>query len=353
MTPGDMNGDNRETLGPFARRTLVVVLIVVLALLAWRIIDALLLAFIGVLLAMVFRGLAGLISRRTPIPIGWAMLMVAVVLILLITLFGWLAGPRINQQLGQLAKTLPGALRQVEDLLNRSVAGRYLLDFVRGARPISGGGTSLIAGVTGIAATLYGIVANIILVIVSALYFSVNPESYRRGILLLVPRDRTARVAEVLDHTARTLQYWLLGQLVLMFSVGALVTLGLWLVGVPLAFVLGIISGLLEFVPVIGPLAGAIPGVLIALTGGWVQALYAVLVYAGVQQLENHLFTPLVQKTTVDVPPALVVLAIVAFGYVFGFIGVFVATPLTAVALVWIKMFYVQDVLGRAVDVQR
>ncbi len=353
MMPDDMNGDNYGTLGQFARRTLVVVIIVVLALLAWRIVNALLLAFVGVLLAMVFRGLAGLISRNTPISIGWAMVIVAGALILLITLFVWFAGPPINEQLGQLAKTLPGSLKQVEDLLSRYVIGQYLLDYVRGAKPAGGGGTSLISGVTGIAAKLYEVIADIILVIVSAVYFSVNPESYRRGILLLVPRNRTARVAEVLDHTGRTLQYWLLGQLVLMVSVGALAALGLWLVGVPLAFVLGIISGLLEFVPVIGPLAGAIPGVLIALTGGWVKALYAVLVYVAVQQLENHLFVPLVQRTTVDVPPALVVLAVVAFGYVFGLLGVFVATPLTAVALVWIKMFYVQDVLGRAVDVQK
>jgi predicted PurR-regulated permease PerM len=349
MIPSDLNGNSQGTLGQFARRTLIVVVIVALALLAWRIVNALLLAFVGVLLAMVFRGLAGLISRHTPIPIGWAMIIVASVLVLLVTLFVWVAGPPINEQLSQLTKTLPGSIEKVEQILNRYVLGRYILDYVRGARPAAGGGAGLIAGVTGVAAKLYEVIADIILVIVSAVYFSVNPELYRRGILLLVPRDRAPRVAEVLDHTARTLQYWLLGQLVLMLSVGVLVTLGLWLVGVPLAFVLGIISGLLEFVPVIGPLAGAIPGVLIALTGGWVQALYAVLVYVAVQQLENHIFTPLVQKTTVDVPPALVVLAIVAFGYLFGFLGIFVATPLTAVVLVWVKMFYVQDVLGRSV----
>jgi predicted PurR-regulated permease PerM len=279
------------------------------------------------------------------------MAIVAVVLLLLIAAFVWFAGPPINDQLGQLAKALPGSLEKVEEMLNRYVVGRYILDYVKGGQAVSGGGTTLLYGVTGIAATVYEAVVDLILVVVSALYFSIDPEVYRKGVLLLVPRGRATRVAEVLDHTARTLQHWLLGQLVLMISVGTLVALGLWLIDIPLAFVLGVISGLLEFVPVIGPVAGAIPGVLIALAGGGNKVFYAVLVYVAVQQLENHILTPVVQKTAVNVPPALVVLAIVAFGYVFGFIGIFVATPLTAVALLWVKMFYVQDVLGRAVDV--
>lgn len=347
MTCDDTNGSERSALGESAKRTLVVVAIVVLALLLWRIVNALLLAFVGVLLAMVFRGLAGLISRHTPLPIEWAMIIVAVVLIASVALFIWFAGPPINEQLGQLINTLPNSLTEVEEILSRYVVGRYLLDYIKAA-PAAPGGPALVSGVTGIASTLYEVLADLILVIVSAVYFSVNPESYRRGILLLVPRAKAPRVADVLDQTARTLQYWLLGQLFLMISVGILVTVGLWLVGVPLAFVLGIITALFEFVPVIGTVASAVPGILIGLSGGWARGFDAFLVYFVVQELEAHIFTPLVQRKTVEVPPALVVVAVVASGYVFGIIGVFIATPLTAVILVWVKLFYIEDVLGKS-----
>ena len=170
---------------------------------------------------------------------------------------------------------------------------------------------------------------------------------YKRGILLLIPKSKSLRISEVLDESVSTLGYWLWGQVIMMVFVGLMVAVGLWIVGVPLAFVLGIISAILEFVPIIGPVVGAVPGILIAITGGWVQALYAALVYLIVQEIEANVLAPLIQKITVEVPPALVVLAVVAFGSLFGFLGVFVATPLTALIIVWVRMLYVEDALGK------
>jgi len=126
----------------------------------------------------------------------------------------------------------------------------------------------------------------------------------------------------------------------------------LWIVGVPLALLLGVFSGILEFVPIVGPVAGAVPGIIMAMSGGWTKALYAVLVYFIVQQAENHVLIPLIQRKAVSLPPALVVLAVVAMGLLFGMLGVLVATPLTAVIIVWIRMLYIEDVLGKGRDMQ-
>ena len=167
-----------------------------------------------------------------------------------------------------------------------------------------------------------------------------------------MPKNKSQRVTEVLDATALTLQRWLLGQGVSMLSVGVMVALGLWLAGVPMVLLLGVIAGMLEFIPFIGPIMGAIPGVLIALTQDWRTALYAVIVYVIVQQVENHVLIPLIQKKAVEVPPALVILAVVALGLLFGVLGALVATPLMAVIMVWVKMLYVQDVLGKSVEVK-
>ena len=309
--------------------------------------GALLLGFIGVLLAVLFRGLASIVSRYTRIPVRWALLIIITILLGLVALFIWFAGPPINEQFSQLAKTLPTSISRLRETINEYPVGRYLLSYLEPPKPGTSPGIGLFSGVTGIASTLYDIITDLMLVFFSAIYFAINPQMYKRGILMLIPKSKSLRISEVLDESAYTLGYWLLGQVMMMIFVGVMVAVGLWIVGVPLAFVLGVISGILEFVPIVGPVVGAVPGILFAMAGGWSQALYAVLVYLIVQETEANVLAPLIQKFTVEVPPALVVLTVVAFGYLFGFLGVFVATPMTALAIVWVKRLYVEDALGK------
>jgi predicted PurR-regulated permease PerM len=348
MAANNVNDPVHESLVRVARRTLVVVAIVALALLVWRIRTALLLGFIGVLLAILLRGLADFLSRYTRIPARWALLLVVTAFVGLFALFIWFAGPRINEQFSQLAKTLPTSIGRLRDTINESPVGRYLLSYLQPPQAGTSPGIGLFSGVTGIASTLYDIITDLMLVFFSAIYFAVNPQMYKRGVLMLIPKSKSLRISEVLDESAYTLGYWLVGQVLMMIFVGVMVTVGLRIVGVPLALVLGVISGILEFVPVVGPVVGAVPGILFSMAGGWSQAVYATLVYLIVQETEANVLAPLTQKFTVEVPPALVVLTVVAFGYLFGFLGVFVATPMTALVIVWIKRLYIEDALGKA-----
>jgi predicted PurR-regulated permease PerM len=351
MVPANVDRDYRG-FSLFTYHVLVVMVVAALALLIWRIAGALLLAFVGVLLAAALRGMARLLGRCLRIPTEWALLPVAVVIIAVITLFVWFAGPRIDAQLAQLIKTLPDSIRRVEEWLKQYPWGQYILSHVTGPELSAGQGFHLFTRFTGIASTAFAMLADLIIVLFTAIYFAINPDTYRRGIVSLIPKSKTQRVTEVLDATALTLQHWLLGQGVSMLSVGILVAVGLWIAGVPMAFLLGVIAGALEFIPFIGPIASAIPGILIALTQNWTTALYALIVYVIVQQVENHLLIPLIQRKAVEVPPALVILAVAALGLLFGVLGALVATPLMAVILVWVKMFYVQDVLGKSVEVK-
>ncbi len=349
MSANDVSDPVHESLVRVARRTLVVVAIVALALLVWRIRGALLLGFIGILLAVLFRGLATLIRRATHIPVGWSMLIVVLFFLGLVAVFVWFAGPAINEQFSQLLKTLPDSIGRVRDTINQYPVGRYILSYLQPPEPGSGTpGVSLFYGVTGIASTIYGVLTDLVLVLVTAIYLAVNPQLYLRGILLLIPKSKSLRVSEVLDESGRVLGYWLIGQVLVMVFVGVMITLGLSLLGIPLALVLGVISGLLEFVPIFGPIAAAVPGILIAMGGGWTQALYAGLIYLAVQEIEANVLVPLIQKFTVEVPPALVVLALVAFGSLFGFLGILVATPMTALVILWVKRLYVEDALGKS-----
>jgi len=126
---------------------------------------------------------------------------------------------------------------------------------------------------------------------------------------------------------------------------GTLTGVGLYLIGVPVAFALGILSGVSVFVPYIGPIVAIVPGLLIALSVSPTLALYAAIVYLVAQQLEGNIALPLLQRWTVSMPPAVSLLAIVAFGLLFGVWGVLFATPLAVVTIRIVRMAYVEDVL--------
>ena len=146
---------------------------------------------------------------------------------------------------------------------------------------------------------------------------------------------------------ARTLKSWLAAQLISMTVVGVLTGIGLLLIGMPLAFILGIIAGLLAFIPNIGPVLAVAPALLLAFGEGPSMLLWVAAVYLSVQTLESYVITPLVQQERVDLSPALVIAAQLLFGVLFGLLGLALAMPLVAVGRMLIKELYVHDYLER------
>jgi predicted PurR-regulated permease PerM len=133
---------------------------------------------------------------------------------------------------------------------------------------------------------------------------------------------------------------------------GVLTALGLWLLDVPMAIPLGLLTAAFNFIPNIGPFLGAVPAVLIALSQSSTQALYVAILYLIIQTLEGFVLTPLVQQKAIALPPVLVISAQLLLGILFGFLGVMLAVPIVAVAFVLIKMLYVEDALGNNVEVK-
>ena len=160
------------------------------------------------------------------------------------------------------------------------------------------------------------------------------------------PFDKRQRAAEIMDALGRGLWRWLIGQGIAMLAVAVLSGVGLWLIGVPLAMTLGIIAGLMDFIPYVGPWLGGAPAVLMALTMGPMEAIYTVILFVIIQQVEGNLLMPVIQKRASSLPPVLTVLAVVGFGVLFGFMGVLLATPLLLVLIVLVRMIYVEDILG-------
>src|SRR3712207_7759612 len=134
-------------------------------------------------------------------------------------------------------------------------------------------------------------------------------------------------------------------------AIGVVTTAVLLLLNVPAAVPLGILAGLLEFIPTVGPIMSAIPALAMGFVDSPEKALWVAVAYIGIQFLENHILIPILMRQGVDIPPALTIIAQALFALVFGFIGLLVAVPVLAAGLVAVKMLYVEDVVGDPVDV--
>ncbi len=345
----------RSLRSPFLRRTLVVAgigtaLVLGLALL-WAVAEVFLLIFAGVLVAVLLRGLSRWVSDHTPLSERWSLALVVLAIVAVWAAGAALLGAQLVAQVGELIERVPRLMQQFRQQLEQSQLGRQLLE--RAAQPQQQGAdpSSAAAPIAGILSTTFGAVANVVIVLFVGLYLAVKPDLYITGLLHLVPVAKRPRATAVLQTIGYTLRWLLVGQVISMLVVGVLTSVGLMLLGVPLGLLFGILAGLLEFVPTIGPLISAVPAVLFAFTEDTSTALYVLLLYAVIQVIEGNVLTPLVLQRAVELPPVLTIAVLVVLGTLFGFLGLLLATPLLATVLVLVKMLYVQDVLGDPVDV--
>jgi predicted PurR-regulated permease PerM len=186
----------------------------------------------------------------------------------------------------------------------------------------------------------------LILVLFVAVFVAIDAQTYHDGLMHLFPHDSRERAGEVLTATATMLRRWLLTQFISMMVVGALTAVVLLLLGVKAAIALGIIAGILEFIPIAGPIIASIPGIAMGFLDGPEKAVYVALAYIVIQQLEANLVYPLLMKKGLEIPPVLTIVAQGVFSIVFGLLGLLVAVPMLAAAIVPIKMLYVRDVVG-------
>ncbi|AVR96986.1 AI-2E family transporter [Pseudoduganella armeniaca] len=334
----------------FARRVALVNGIAILALLLlaalWFAHDALLLVFACVLFAILLYELAGIVQRRLPLNRHWSLALVVTVLLLVFGVGGWLMAPQIGEQADTLAQAVPDALHRLRAAMEQQPLLKRLMAGVPSPQQMQKQLMQLVPNAGLFFSGLLGALGNVVIILFVGVYFAAQPHLYIDGFVTLVPPSKRGRARAVLDELARTLARWLLGKAASMLLVGVASAAGLALLDIPLALILGLIAGLLDFIPYIGPLLAGVPAVLIAFSGDPTQALYVVLLFAGIQLVEGYLLSPLIEKRTVSLPPALTIVMQLLFGALFGMAGVALATPLTAVLAVLVSMLYVQDVLG-------
>jgi predicted PurR-regulated permease PerM len=312
----------------------------------WYLKDLLLLLFAGILLAIILSTLTNAISRPTGIPRTPCLLLVVFLILLLFGLTAWLLAPSVAEQAGRLAENLTDSLLKLRFRIEKQEWAKNLLTLLPEREQLFAGLSEVFIKAPGIISTTFGVIGSFVLFLVLGVYLAAGSQTYQDGLIRLLPISRRPRGREVLEQLAYILRWWLLGQIFIMVIIGVLTTLGLWLLDIPLALILGLLAGLFNFVPYLGPIVAFVPAVLIAFTEDPTKALYVIVLYAAVQSFESNVLVPQIEKRVILLPPALVLLGQIGMGVLLGVFGLILAMPLAATIAVLLKMIYIQDVLG-------
>lgn len=326
----------------FIRRTLIVLALAGLFYLAWEMRSLLLLVFGAVVVATIFRSVADLLRRVIKVPDSVAVVSAVLLVFGTLALATWMFGSEVSQQVRALVADLPEAWRSFERRVGELDLGERLQGMVEDATP---SGSGVVSGVSRLVMSVGGGIADAVLVVGGGIYLAAQPKLYRTGLLKLFPPRTRDLAGEALNDSGRALRLWLKGQLISMIVVGLLVGIGLWLIGVPSALALGLLAGILEFIPFVGPVVAAVPALLIALAQDPQLALWALGLYLIVQQIEGNVLQPVVQQYAVDLPAAILLFSLLGFGMLFGALGIMLAAPLTVVGYVLVKRLYVREAL--------
>jgi predicted PurR-regulated permease PerM len=334
--------------GRIANATLIVVGIVGVAWIMVELTRFIMLVFSAIVIGAVFDTIASWLCRITGMKRSMALALSVIGMLTLFVGAFALFGSQLAQEFDTIRETVPRALQSVEGLLDRYGLGE------RARQLVEGGGkdvSQLVSQAGGYALAAGSGLADFVLVLVGAIFLAGDPATYRRGLLLLIPKQAEDTVALALDDASGGLRGWMVGQAVSSLVVAAFTWAGLALLGVPAAGGLGVIAGLLDIIPMIGPVISGVPAVLLAFTVSPMTALWTLLLFLVIQQLQGNFLQPMIQKHAVDVPPAVLLFAVFAAGLLFGFLGVLLAAPLTVVVFVAVQRLYVQSMLGKEIKV--
>jgi predicted PurR-regulated permease PerM len=347
--PNDARSPRRDFIG----KILIVILFALVLFVLWQGAEVFLLIFTGFLLAIFLRALSGFLSKRVPLSENQALAVVLLVIAGLAALGVWLLTDLMQNEFDELSRELPAAFEWARQKITEYPLGRRVIERIPSPQQIVNNQSgNLLGRVTGIFSTAFNVVVNILIVLMTAVYLAFNPQSYKEGVIKLVPQEREKRAREILHTIEFTLRRYLLGTFISITINGAITFLGLWFLGIPFAIPLAIITAIFNFIPNLGPLAASVPAILIAFSLSPTKALYVALLYLAVQNIDGFLTTPLVQQRAVSIPPVLIIAAQLLLAVLFGFLGLLLAVPIVAVVFVLVKMIYVEDILGRRVEVK-
>jgi predicted PurR-regulated permease PerM len=335
----------RPSYPDLLKRTLLVIGVALVPVLIWYLFSVILIAFGAVIFATLLWLGAEPFIRWCRLGENLALLLSGVLILIVIVTIGVLFGTQLGNELGDVIQRVNSGAAGLQAYLEESQFGKLV------ANEVSGSGLSVTSILKSLLTVSSSVIEGVTVALITGIYLAAQPRLYRDGLIQLFPPKQHVWALGKVNAIAAALRLWLIGQLIQMVLIGAMATVIIWALGVPSPIGLGLIAGLGEFVPYLGPIIAAIPAILVALTKSWDTALWTVAAYVVINQIEGHLVIPLIQRQLVFIPPVIILLGIVAFTTLFGPAAVVFAAPMSVVAFVAVKVFYVRDLLGETTDV--
>ena len=325
---------------------------------AWYYAAAIFLLFAGMLLGVGLNAMTNRLGRVLPWPHTIRLIIVCVTLAALLGGAVFLFGATIADQAKVLSDTIKSQLGNLKNFLDGHGIDTSYFDFNNAAAAASDGsqqhsrqsnlpspstlassGGAIVSQTLKLLLGTVGAVGNVFIVLFLGLASAAQPPVYRKGLLFLAPAKYRDQATIIVDRISDTLERWLIAQIITMFAVFLVTWIGLSIIGIQSAFILGIQAGLLAFVPTVGAIIGGVIVVLASLASGWVAAASAAVLFLGVHAMESYVLTPLIQRQALDIPPATLFAVQILLGIVFGLWGLTLALPLMAIAKVMIDYF--------------
>ena len=297
----------------------------------------LLLVLAGVLMAIYFHGCAYWLQKGTHLPSKFAVLASVLLNFIILGLFFWFVGARLQAQVAELSDTLPSTIENAETWLKQYPAGQKVISYLSN----SGDSIKTRATIKTFFSSSFGILSDTYIILLLGLFFTASPKSYKNGVIKLLPSKAKNEGKKLLDDLHKVLKDWVKGQIFGFLFIAVLTGIGLWIIGMPLVLTLALVAGLMNFIPNFGPIIALVPALLLALTIDTTTALIVICLYTGIQIVQSAVMDPMIQKKMTNLPPALVIFAQVAMGILGGFWGVLLATPMMAILATIIKNLYI------------
>ncbi len=305
--------------------------------------DVVFAVFAGLLLAILVSRSSDALVRRLRVPRGLAIVLLLIAACAVLAAAAVSAAPEIASQFDQLVRRVPDAVATLRSTVEQFPWAQRLSSYLTSEGALWSGGLMATTAFT----TTFGALGTLVVILFVGIYGALQPETYRNALLALLAPSIRARGERVLDACIDTLANWLTAQLIAMAIIGVLTSAGLWLLGVPLALILGLIAALLTFIPNVGPILAAVPAVLLVLSEGYVMVLWVVGLYVAIQIIEGYAVTPILQQERLSLPAAFIIAVQLLFAALFGLLGLALATPIAALAVTLARMVYVEDYLER------
>lgn len=320
--------------------TIAVLAIVAFAALLWNLRPVLLLLFAASLVAIILDVQARAIQKRTGVYHGVGLAFSALTTFGSLSAVVWLFGAELVAQINQLAALIPGGWEALSE--------RFGQDRVNSAlERLAPSGSNIFAIVQSALSFVSGMLTATLLAMLGGIFLAAQPQTYRNGFLMLLPSHWEKRADETVRDLGVALRRFMAGQLVSMVFVGVTIFSGLYFIGAPSPLALGVIAAILGFIPVVGPLMAAAPGVLVGLSMGGDALWQVILLYFVIQQIDGNLVNAIVMRHSVKIPPAVTMFALFAIGSTFGPAGLILGGPITVLGFVLVRKLWVEGKLRK------